>query len=65
VGVTRAAETLFLTYSEARSIRGKRRASAPSPYLADMEEEIKRRFDTRYGKKGKSRKGDAGQMTLF
>ena len=65
VGLTRAAECIYLTYSLFRSIAGERKAQNPSPFIADIERELTRVFDTAYGKKKKSGKNGAEQMSLF
>ena len=40
MGVTRARSKLFLTRAKKRLARGKVRERAPSPYLADIEEQL-------------------------
>ena len=63
VGVTRARRKLFLCRAGKRLWRGKRRELPPSPYLADIEEQLLERHRTRLpARQGQDRNG---QRDLF
>jgi len=62
VGVTRAQRRLVLTRAKKRSVRGKRLERSPSPFLEDIEEELK--SEEQRGFAGK-RKEPERQMSLF
>jgi superfamily I DNA/RNA helicase len=64
VGMSRAKEFLYLTNTQHRYLYGKEQSCRPSPFLADIEEELKN-YDE-YSSSGKKRKKpDAEQLSLF
>ena len=63
VGVTRARTKLCLCRSKKRLWRGKLRELPPSPYLADIEEQLLER--RRSPIPGKRMRNEDGQMNLF
>ena len=63
VGVTRARRKLFLCRAGKRLWRGKRRELPPSPYLADIEEQLLERHRSRLP--GKQGKDEDSQLNLF
>lgn len=64
VGMTRAKEHLFLTYARKRTLFGKTRKPAPSPFLADIEEALKY-YDVVERKLPARAKKAAAQLDLF
>lgn len=64
VGMTRAKEALYLTHASKRQLYGQARQFAPSPFLADIEEELKAYENVRRPKARKA-EADNGQMKLF
>jgi superfamily I DNA/RNA helicase len=64
VGMTRAEQRIILTRSRQRILFGKRLAGEPSPFLADISENLVR-FVREKGSKKKPRQKDDGQMSLF
>ncbi len=65
VGMTRAKEHLYLTCARRRQIFGKTWQQQPSPFLSDIEEELKAYETTRLRKKAKSVIVNDSQMKLF
>ena len=67
VGITRARSRLFLSFARRRVVRGRLRESAPSPFLADVEETLLKRSRTRAAppKRGKEDPGNRDQLGLF
>ena len=68
VGMTRARERLYLVRSKKRMLFGEVRASRPSPFLTDIEDQLKQydrphRPDKRRRKKAKPR--PSNQLGLF
>ena len=63
VGMTRAKEHLFLTYAKRRQLFGHTMIQTPSPYLADIAEELKAYEATKHNTPKKD--PDALQMKLF
>jgi len=63
VGVTRAKEDLWLTRARKRRLYGETRETKPSPFLADIEEELKE-YEHIEAKIRRPKKDD-GQMQLF
>ena len=64
VGMTRAKEFLFLTRAERRQLFGKGMFNGPSPFLADIEEELKA-YEAGRRKKVKPALAPDQQMKLF
>jgi superfamily I DNA/RNA helicase len=63
VAMTRAREQLYLTLARKRRIHGHREHRKPSPFLRDIEEELKRSESG--GLKGKKKQCDQIQLKLF
>jgi superfamily I DNA/RNA helicase len=63
VGMTRAKELLYLTGARRRTIYGKTFDVMPSPFLADIKEELKTYEKTVKKKAGK--KGESEQLSIF
>ena len=64
VGMTRAKEFLYLTRAERRQLFGKGMFNGPSPFLADIEEELKA-YEAGRRKKVKLALAPDQQMKLF
>ncbi len=64
VGMTRAKEALYLTYTARRQLFGKTMHLSPSPYLTDIEERLKV-SETSKKRSKKPQSADDGQMQLF
>ena len=63
VGVTRARRKLLLCRAGKRLWRGKRRELPPSPYLADIEEQLLDRHRSQFP--GKQTRDEDSQLSLF
>ncbi len=63
VGMTRAKEHLYLTYAKRRQLFGQTMIQSPSPYLADIAEELKAYEASR--RNAPKKDPDALQMKLF
>jgi superfamily I DNA/RNA helicase len=63
VGMTRAKEYLYLTHAKRRQLFGQTLMQAPSPYLADIAEELKAYEAAKHNFPKKDQ--DALQMKLF
>lgn len=64
VGMTRAKQSLFITYAETRMVRGRRVKRYPSPFLADIPLDIKNIKTPFYSKKAR-KKASGLQLELF
>lgn len=64
VGMTRAKQYLYLTHAKRRQLYGKTYTNAPSPYLGDIQEELKA-YAAAKKQKYQQAKTDDGQMSLF
>jgi superfamily I DNA/RNA helicase len=63
VAMTRAMERLYLTRAKKRSLYGKRLSRSPSPFLADIENRLKK--DASPQIKSKKRHSEQQQLHLF
>jgi len=63
VGMTRAKRRLYLVSAKRRMLYGKTFENAPSPFLADIEDGLKKYSQQQYLKKTK--RCDEDQMQLF
>ncbi len=64
VGMTRAKEALYLTYAKRRQLFGRTMHLSPSPFLSDIEEQLKV-VEAARKKHKKAHPADDGQMQLF
>lgn len=64
VGMTRAKQSLFISYAESRKIRGKRVKRYPSPFLTDIPSNIKNIKAPFFSKKAR-KKANGLQLELF
>ena len=62
VGVTRAKTKLYLCHAKKRRWRGKIQPMSPSPYLADIEEQLLERLRSQLRLRGKKKES---QLELF
>ena len=64
VGMTRAMQYLFITHAETRMFLGRKTKREPSPFLKEIEENLKR-LDKPFKGQGRRKKETAEQMSLF
>jgi uncharacterized protein (TIGR00375 family) len=64
VGMTRAMQHLFITHAETRMFLGKRKKREPSPFLEEIEENLKR-LDKPFKGQRRRKKETAEQISLF
>jgi superfamily I DNA/RNA helicase len=62
VGMTRAKQRLFLSSAAKRFLHGEARQAGPSPYLSDIQDELRRSEESRAPRKPPER---ATQQSLF
>ncbi|MBN1127927.1 MAG: UvrD-helicase domain-containing protein [Chitinispirillaceae bacterium] len=64
VGMSRAKEFLYLTHARQRLLYGEKKSCSPSPFLADIEDSLKRRESDSL-RKNRPKPAEAEQLTLF
>ncbi|GAH32578.1 unnamed protein product, partial [marine sediment metagenome] len=64
VGMTRAKQSLFISYAESRKIKGKRAKRYPSPFLADIPSNIKN-IKAPFSSRKTRKKANGLQLELF
>ena len=65
VGMTRARENLYLVRAKKRTLFGKSRATKPSPFLKDIEEQLKAYEQTTPRRRNKTSRQNPDQLSLF